>query len=83
MIRNSVKDAIRSFRSGAHIFLKPVPDAARFGVGEVDESNGKVLGIEEKPDVPKSDYAEDGLYIYDSSVFEIIQTLKPSGRGRL
>lgn len=51
IFRNSVKDAIQSFRSGAHIFLKPVPDAARFGAAEVDESSGQV------PEVPKSDYA--------------------------
>ena len=67
-----VKDAIQSFRSGAHIFQKPVPDAARFGVAEMDESSGRVPGIEEKPEVPKSDYAVTGLYMYDSSVFEII-----------
>jgi glucose-1-phosphate thymidylyltransferase len=44
---------------------------------------GGVLGIEEKPEVSKSDYAAGGLYVYDSSVFEIIRMLKPSGRGEL
>ncbi len=78
-----MKDAVQSFNSGARIFLKPVPDAARFGVAEVDESCGQVLCIEEKPDVPKSDYAVTGLYLYDKGVFDVIKTLKPSGRGEL
>jgi len=83
IFQNSVKDAVQSFESGAHIFLKPVPDAARFGVAEVDESSGQVLGIEEKPEAPKSDFAVAGLYIYDSGVFDVIKTLKLSGRGEL
>ena len=62
IFRNSVKDAIQSFKSGAHIFLNPVLYAARFGVAEVDESSGRVPGIEEKPEVPKSNYAVTGLY---------------------
>ncbi len=80
---DSVMDAVQPFRTGAHIFLKKVPDAGRFGVAEVDENSRQVLSIEEKPDVLKSDYAVTGLYMYDSSVFEIIRTLKPSGRGEL
>lgn len=83
IFQNSVKDAVQSFRSGAHIFLKTVPDAERFGVAEVNKSNEQVLGIEEKPDVPKSNYAVTGLYIYDNGVFDIIKTRKPSGRGEL
>ncbi|MBC2701246.1 MAG: NTP transferase domain-containing protein, partial [ANME-2 cluster archaeon] len=63
IFHDKVKDAVLSFNSGACIFLKAVPDAARFGVAEVDESSGQVLCIEEKPDVPMSDYAVTGLYI--------------------
>jgi len=46
-------------------------------------SSGQVLCIEEKPDVPKSDYAVTGLYMYDGEVFDVISMLEPSGRGEL
>ncbi|MDI6896849.1 sugar phosphate nucleotidyltransferase [Methanocella conradii] len=83
IFQDNVGDAARSFRSGAMIFLKPVPDAHRFGVAEVDEVNGRVVSIEEKPARPRSSYAVTGLYIYDSEVFDIISSLKPSARGEL
>jgi glucose-1-phosphate thymidylyltransferase len=67
--------------SGARIMLKPVPDPARFGVAEV--VGGKVIEIEEKPRAPKSDLAVTGIYYYDSTVFDIIRTVKPSGRGEM
>jgi glucose-1-phosphate thymidylyltransferase len=66
---------------GAHILLKRVPDAGRFGVAEV--GGGRVIGIEEKPANPKSDYAVTGIYMYDATVFDKIKTLVPSGRGEL
>jgi glucose-1-phosphate thymidylyltransferase len=66
---------------GARLLLRQVPDPHRFGVAEIQD--GKVLGIEEKPSKPKSDYAITGVYFYDSSVFDIIRTLKPSARGEL
>jgi glucose-1-phosphate thymidylyltransferase len=72
---------ISDYKEGARIFLKQVENPQRFGVAEVDEN--KVLNIEEKPENPKSNYAVTGLYIYDSKVFDIIKTLKPSVRGEL
>jgi len=80
---DNVRDSVQSFNKGAKIFLKPVTDAHRFGVADVDEKSGCVLGIEEKPKQPKSNFAVTGLYIYDNRVFDIINTLKPSGRGEL
>ena len=68
-------------QKGAHILLKPVQDPQRFGVAEV--KGDKVLSIEEKPKNPKSDLAVTGIYFYDGDVFNIIRTLKPSGRGEL
>lgn len=72
---------VGDFKSGARIYLKEVKDPQRFGVAEVKD--GKVLSIEEKPKQPKSSYAVTGLYVYDSSVFRIIKTLRPSKRGEL
>jgi len=66
---------------GARLLLKQVSDPHRFGVAEI--SDGKVLGIEEKPAQPKSNHAITGVYFYDASVFEIIRTLEPSSRGEL
>ena len=83
IFQDNVNTHVQSFRSGARIFIKTVPDAHRFGVAEVDEKNNRVLGIEEKPASPKSSYAVTGLYIYDNRVFDIIKTLKPSKRGEL
>lgn len=73
---------ISSFQGGAMTFYKPVHDPQRFGVVEIDAS-GRVLSIEEKPTQPKSNFAQVGLYVYDSSVFDVIRNLKPSGRGEL
>ncbi|MCY7344882.1 MAG: hypothetical protein LH614_01580, partial [Pyrinomonadaceae bacterium] len=53
----------------------------RFGVPELD--GDKVLQIEEKPENPKSDFAVIGIYFYDNTVFDVIKTLKPSGRGEM
>jgi len=66
---------------GARILLKPVPDPQRYGVAEI--RGDRVLGIEEKPKVPKSNLSVTGIYFYDGRVFDVIRTLKPSGRGEL
>jgi glucose-1-phosphate thymidylyltransferase len=84
IIEGNIRSAVRAYRhqgSGAKIILKKVSDPHRFGVPELDES--KVLRIEEKPAVPKSEYAVIGIYMYDGEVYDIIRTLKPSGRGEL
>lgn len=73
---------IDDYEGGAVNFLKKVHDPERFGVAELDSDNN-VVSIEEKPSSPKSNYAVTGLYVYDNEVFDIIKTLKPSGRGEL
>jgi len=81
IFEDSISSDVSSFRKGAKIFLKEVPDAHRFGVAEINGDH--VVSIEEKPEKPKSRYAVTGLYLYDSDVFSVIRTLKPSGRGEL
>lgn len=66
---------------GAKILIREVQDPQRYGVAELRD--GKVVSVEEKPKVPKSNYCVTGIYFYDAKVFDIIKTLKPSGRGEL
>ena len=84
IIEGNIRSAVRSYRhqgGGAKIILKKVPDPQRFGVPEL--KGPQVLRIEEKPKMPKSDYAVIGIYMYDGDVYDIIRTLEPSGRGEL
>jgi len=79
-IRGAV-DAFKRQQRGARILLKEVPDAERFGVAEI--RGDRIIGIEEKPFQPKSDYAVTGIYMYDATVFNKIHTCIPSSRGEL
>jgi glucose-1-phosphate thymidylyltransferase len=76
-----LKRAVRLDKGGL-IFGYLVKDPERYGVVEFD-SNGNVVGIEEKPKKPKSNYAVPGLYVYDNDVVNIAGSLKPSARGEL
>jgi glucose-1-phosphate thymidylyltransferase len=76
-LRNSI-----ARNHGATVFGYYVKDPQRYGVIEFD-SKGNVLGIEEKPKIPKSNYAVTGLYCYDNNVIDIAKNLRPSARGEL
>lgn len=67
--------------TGAQILIKKVEDPERFGVAELEGDS--IIGIEEKPEDPKSEYAVTGIYMYDSNVFDLIKNLEPSERGEL
>ena len=71
-----------NFTGGARIFGYPVQDPERYGVVEFDAA-GRVVGIEEKPENPRSRYAVPGLYLFDGKVVEIAKSLRPSARGEL
>jgi glucose-1-phosphate thymidylyltransferase len=84
ILQKSIGHFVRKFRhqgTGAKILLSEVSDPQRFGVPVIQDD--RVIRIEEKPTHPKSNYAVIGVYMYDNRVFEIIKTLKPSGRGEL
>jgi len=84
LIEGSIGPTVGRFRRqrrGARIIVKEVPDPERFGVAVVRD--GRIVRIEEKPKQPKSRYAVTGIYMYDERVFDVVRTLKPSGRGEL
>jgi glucose-1-phosphate thymidylyltransferase len=74
-------DSFLAQKNGARLLLKKVPNPQRFGVAQISDT--RVIRIDEKPKKPESDYAVTGIYFYDATIFDIIRTLKPSGRGEL
>ena len=84
IVEKSIRQAVEDFQKqerGAKILLKQVEDAERFGVAELQ--GDRIIGIEEKPKNPKSNYAVTGFYLYDGTVFDKIRKLVPSKRGEL
>jgi glucose-1-phosphate thymidylyltransferase len=82
----NLKDAVEKFEKqerGAIVFgIKMPTESGQYGVIEIDNNN-KVVSIEEKPEHPKSDIAQTGIYMYDNQVFKFIKNLTPSARGEL
>jgi glucose-1-phosphate thymidylyltransferase len=84
LLENGIKPIIDTYKSqgeqGGMIAVIEVPDPHRFGVATLDPT-GKVINLVEKPKDPESNLAVIGVYLYDSEVWSIIPTLKPSARG--
>ena len=80
-LQEMLKDAAAQ-KSGSTVFGYYVRDPKRYGVVDFDK-DGNVTSIEEKPQIPKSNYAVVGLYYYDNEVIKIAKSIKPSGRGEL
>lgn len=84
IIEGNILRAVRAFQEqerGAKVLLKEVPDPENYGVPVLE--GDRIARIEEKPSKPATNYAVLGIYMYDPTVFDIIRTLKPSGRGEL
>jgi len=82
---NRIEDTLKSAvgqKEGASVFAYYVTDPERYGVVELDAQNN-AIGLEEKPEHPKSHYAVTGLYMYDNDVVDIAKSIKPSPRGEL
>ncbi len=85
ILEQDIKPSVVSFveeKPGARVFLVSVDNPKEYGIATIID-NGEIVSIEEKPASPKSNLAVIGLYMYSNDVFEIIRTLKPSGRGEL
>lgn len=80
IIQDDLSPYVENFQGGATVFLKEVHDPERFGVAELN-ADGRIIGIEEKPEQPKSNLAVIGVYLYENSVFQKMIGLLPSARG--
>ncbi|HBM75349.1 MAG TPA: spore coat protein, partial [Clostridiaceae bacterium] len=84
VFKENIAGYVKNFESqdnGARVMIQRVEDPERYGVAEI--KGDRIISIEEKPKRPKSNYCVTGIYMYDSRVFDIIRTLKPSHRGEL
>ncbi|MBF0236750.1 MAG: NTP transferase domain-containing protein [SAR324 cluster bacterium] len=84
IFEDSIAPYVKNFQkqeTGAKILIKEVHDPHRYGVAEIH--GNLIVGIEEKPQEPKSSYCVTGIYMYDAQVFKVIPVLKPSNRGEL
>ncbi|WP_127594768.1 sugar phosphate nucleotidyltransferase [Paenibacillus lautus] len=84
VFEDNLSQFVQNFKEqqhGAKILIQQVEDPKRFGVPELQ--GDQIISIEEKPSLPKSDYAVTGIYMFDHHVFDIVKTLKPSARGEL
>lgn len=84
LFEDSLAPFVQAFKQqpeGARVLLKQVHDPRRYGVPILRDHT--IISIEEKPELPKSDYCVTGIYMYDSGVFDVIANIKPSKRGEL
>jgi glucose-1-phosphate thymidylyltransferase len=84
VIEKNIIKGVRDFEKqerGAKIYLKEVANPQSYGIAEM--KGDRIVGIEEKPEKPKSNMAVIGIYMYDNKVYDIVRKLKPSGRGEL
>ncbi len=84
ILGESIRPYVENFRRqerGSRILLKEVAKPEAYGVPIIE--NGRIIIIQEKPQFPRSPYAVIGVYMYDGEVWDIVRTLKPSGRGEL
>ncbi len=79
---DNFSDNIFNFQKGAQIFIKKVTDPSRFGVAELRKDK-TIRSLEEKPIIPKSNYAITGFYLFDKQIFSLLDKIKPSQRGEL